>query len=286
MVFDMRIDETVQTAALNLFFGCAPERRAELEAMAEDLQLEFQLHDDNHEDGKFIFDAGAYRYVRFNPRSMRLFWLGAYIAWEGFSATPMQHGQPADLARFRALLDTFEQILAAEDPDAIAWPAGVPQPGAYPGAEADSEAQAAAELATIATGWGLLHETRHARHQQERTAEIPDDHSPEEARAEETSCDAFASTFLTERIGDYAAQHHVAEDKVWQKRQLGIYMGLFTIALVGKDNWQTTATHPALADRLAAAKAVFAGHRSDGADNVAELAFQALGAVWPGAPRF
>lgn len=283
---DMCNDKAVQTAALNLFVGCAPERRAELEAMVEDLQLEFQVHDDNHEDGKFIFDAGAYRYVRFNARSMRLLWLGAYIAWEGYSATPMQHGQPADLSRFEALLDTFEQILDAEDPEAVAWPADVPEPGAYPGKEADSEGQAAAELATIATGWGLLHETRHARHQQEGTATNPDDHSPEEVRAEETSCDAFATTFLTERIGDYAAQHHVAEDKVWQKRQLGIYMGLFTIALVGKDNWHTTATHPALADRLAAAKAVFTGHRSASADNVAELAFQALGAVWSGAPRF
>lgn len=45
--------------------------------------------------------------------------------------------------------------------------------------------------------------------------------------------------------GDYAAQHHVAEDKVWQKLQLGIYSGLFTIAL-----GQTTATQPALADHL------------------------------------
>lgn len=46
--------------------------------MAKDFQLEFQVHDDNHEDGNFIFDASAYRYVRVDPRSMRLFWLGAY----------------------------------------------------------------------------------------------------------------------------------------------------------------------------------------------------------------
>lgn len=283
---DMRNDKAVQTAALNLFVGCAPERRAELEAMVKDLQLEFQVHDDNHEDGKFIFDAGAYRYLRFNPRAMRLFWLGAYIAWEGYRAIQTQHSQPADLSRFKALLDTFEQILDADDTEGVAWPASVPEPGTYPGKEVDIEVRATAELATIAAGWGLLHEIRHARHQQEGTATNSDDHSPEEVRAEEVSCDAFATTFLTERIGDYATQLHVAEDKVWQKRQLGIYMGLFTIALVGKDNWQTTATHPALAERLAAAKAAFAGHRSAAAENAAELAFQALGAVWSGAPRF
>ena len=283
---DMRNDAAVQAAAMNLFVGCAPERRADLEAMVKDLQLEFQVHDDNHPDGKFIFDAGAYRYVRFNPRSMRLFWLGAYIAWEGYSATPMQPGQSADLSRFAALLGTFEAIVDADDPEAIAWPAGVPEPGLYPGKDVDAEGQGAAELASIATGWGMLHEIRHARHQQEGTATNSDDNTPEEVRAEETSCDRFATTFLTEKITDYAAQEGVPPDKVWQKRMLGIYMGLLTIVLVGKGNWQTTDTHPALADRLAAAKAIFAGHRGDPAENVAELAFQALGVLWPGAPTF
>lgn len=100
---DMRNDQVVQAAVMNLFVGCAPERRDELDAMVRELQLQFQVHNDNHADGKFIFDAGAYRYIRFNPRSMRLFWLGAYIAWEGFCAPPMQVGQPADLSRFTAL---------------------------------------------------------------------------------------------------------------------------------------------------------------------------------------
>lgn len=283
---DGRNDGAVQTAVMNLFVGCAPERRNELISMAKDLQLEFQLHEDNHPDGKFIFDAGAYRYVRFNPRSMRLFWLGAYIAWEGFSATPMQPGQTADLSRFGALLDIFEEILDADDPESVAWPSGIPEPGTYPGKDADPEGQAAAELATIATGWGLLHETRHLRHQQEGTATNSDDDSPDDVRAEEASCDAFATAFLTDQIGAYADQTGVAEDQVWRKRQLGIYMGLFTIALVGKDNWQTTSTHPAVADRIEAAKAAFNGHRSAESDELATLAFQALGAVWPGAPAF
>lgn len=283
---DMRNDQVVQAAVMNLFVGCAPERRDELEAMVRELQLEFQVHDDNHADGKFIFDAGAYRYIRFNPRSMRLFWLGAYIAWEGFCATPMQVGQPADLSRFTALLDTFEEILDADDPEAVAWPAGVPQPGVYPSKGVDDQEQAMAELATIATGWGLLHETRHARHQQEGTGADPKYDPPVAVRAEETSCDHFATTFLTERIGDYAALSGDPEDMVWKKRQLGIYMGLYTIALVGRGNWGTTDTHPALAGRLAAAKAAVSAHRSVDAEHVLELAFQALRVAWPGAPAF
>lgn len=280
---DMRHDEIVQKAAMNLLIGCAPERRDELECMAQYLQLNFNLQDDNHPEGKFIFDAGAYRYVRFNHRSMRLFWLGAYIAWEGFCATPMEHGQQADLSRFKNMLDTFEQILDTKNPESVALPDGVPEPGNYPGKDADPQAQAVAELATIATGWGLLHEIRHVQHQQAGTATNADDNTPEEVRAEETDCDAFATEFLTARIADYAAEKGENEDQLRRKRQLGIYMGLFTIALVCKGNWQASQTHPAVADRLAAAKAAFARSHSEG---VAELAHNALRAVWPDAPNF
>ncbi len=63
-------------------------------------------------------------------------------------------------------------------------------------------------------------------------------------------------------------------------------MALFTVALLTKDNWETTDSHPSIADRLGAAKALFGRDRQQGADHVAELAFQALGHVWPGAPSF
>lgn len=61
--------------------------------MVDVLQLEFQARDDNHGDGKFIFNAGADRCVRFNPCSIGRFWLGAYVAREGFSATQVLAGQ-------------------------------------------------------------------------------------------------------------------------------------------------------------------------------------------------
>jgi hypothetical protein len=283
---EMRNDSLVQEAAMNLFLGCAPERRTDLANFWQELDPEFQVHDDNHSDGPFIFDAGCYRYVRFNPRAMRLFWLGAYIGWEGFCATPTQHGVTPDLSRFRDMLDIFLTILDVSDPEAVPLPSGVPEPGAYPGADADPQGQAAAELATIAVGWSLLHEIRHLKHQQYGTSSDPDVDDPVVVRAEETSCDEFATRFLIEQAEVYS--HRSGDDlsKVQQKRQLGVYMALFTIALITKDHWETTGSHPSLADRLAAAKTLFGNDRQPGADHVAALAFQALGQVWPGAPSF
>jgi hypothetical protein len=283
---DMRNDDMVQGAAMTLFLGCAPERQSDLKTLWQNLDPEFQVHDDNHPDGRFIFDAGCYRYVRFNPRVMRLFWLGAYIAWEGFCATPMQRGVAADLSRFRNMLDVFLTILEAGDPERIALPAGVPEPGAFPGVQADPQGQAAAELATIATGWSLLHEVRHLKHQQDGTSSDPDVDDPAVVRAEEASCDEFATTFLMDQVSAYSAQSGDDLFKVRQKRQLGVFMALFTVALLTKDNWETTDSHPSIADRLGAAKALFGSDRQQGADHVAELAFQALGHVWPGAPSF
>lgn len=283
---NIRSDPEVQAAAKSLFLGCAPERQTDLEALWRDLDPEFQVLDDNHPEGPFIFDAGLYRYVRFNPRATRLFWLGAYIAWEGFCATPIQHGQAVDLSRFRAMIDTFLTILASQDPESVSLPVGVLEPGAYPRAEDDPQVRAAAELATIATGWSFLHEVRHIKHQQEGTSSDPRYDHPDIVRAEETSCDAFATAFLIDQAPAYSADAEAELAKVLQKRQLGVYMALFTIALVTKDNWAQTDSHPALADRLDAAKALFGRDRQPMADNVAETAFQALGHVWPGAPIF
>jgi Peptidase U49 len=285
-VCEMRNDEEVQSAAKALFFGCAPERREELSALWGKLKPEFQVHADNHPDGQFIFDAGAYRYVRFNARAMRLFWLGAYIAWEGFCATPNECDTPTDFSRFKSMLDVFLATMSAADPESVDLPVGVPEPGTFPGAAGHPNGQAPAELATVATAWSLLHEVRHLQHQQDGTGTDPDTDDQTAVRGEETSCDQFATEFLMEKVADYAAESGFDEARVLQKRQLGVYMALFTIALLTKDRWGTSDSHPALADRLEAAKACFGSQRQSEADHIAELAFQALGHAWPGAPIF
>jgi hypothetical protein len=279
-----RGDAQVQTAARALFDGCAPERRAELDSLWQQFAPEFQVHEDDHPNGPFLFDAGAYKYVRFNNRAMRLIWLGAFIAWEAFSATPMDQQTAPNWTRLNKMLTVFYDILVATDPDTVSFPSGVPSPGAYLDGEANPQERATAELATIASGWALLHEFCHVQNQQGGTAAAGDDEDG--IRAEELACDAFAAIFLTERIDEYAAANGYPGDKVRCKRQLGIYIGLFNIALLTKGHWGESATHPALRNRIDAVKAIFGPNREPEADHVAELAFQALGCVLPGAPHF
>src|SRR5271170_2121867 len=81
-----RDDNEVQIAVRDLFLGCAPERKPELDAIWQMLAPKFQLTGDIHEGERFILDAGCYRDVRFNHRVVRAFWLAAYIAWEGYRA--------------------------------------------------------------------------------------------------------------------------------------------------------------------------------------------------------
>jgi hypothetical protein len=282
----MRKDGQVQNVAKALLLGCAPERQAELESLWLQLSPEFQLHKDNHPDGQFIFDAGAYRQLRFNGRATRLFWLGAYIAWEGFCATPMDEANLADFSRFRSMLEVFAAILSANDPGSVSFPEGVPQPGASPDGATDPNELAPAELATIATGWSFLHEIRHLQHQQDGTATNPDADGPAAVRGEEMICDEFATLFLIEKVAAYAAESGADEVLVLQKRQLGVYMALFTMALLTKDRWGTSDSHPSLKDRLEAAKVTIGAKRHPTTDHIAELAFQALGHAWSSAPTF
>jgi hypothetical protein len=42
----------------------------------------FQLTHDTHDGERFMMKAGMDRYVRFNHRVVRAFWIAAFAAWE------------------------------------------------------------------------------------------------------------------------------------------------------------------------------------------------------------
>jgi hypothetical protein len=274
----------VQCAARLLFEGCAPEQVFKLSELWDQFLPEFQLHEDNHPDGPFLFDAGAYKYIRFNNRAMRLYWLGAFIAWEAFVATPADMQTAPDWTRLKAMISVFDDIATAFDPNTVPYPDGVPTPGMYLDGNAHPEERAAAELATIASGWAMLHEFCHVQKQQNGCAADPD--NEDEIRQEELICDAFAATFLTEHVKAYAALSGYSTDKIVRKRQLAIFIGLFNIALLTKANWGHTTTHPSLKARIDAIKRLFEPNCDAEAEHVASLAFQALGCLMPGAPSF
>lgn len=76
----LRDDDSIQVAARNVLMGAAPERNADLDNMWGELDARFQLAPDFHEGDRVIMDAGAYRYVRFNHRVMRAFWIAGFAA--------------------------------------------------------------------------------------------------------------------------------------------------------------------------------------------------------------
>lgn len=164
----MRNDAEVQNAVQYLFEGVAPERNNELTILWRQYTPRFNILTDAGPDGLFVLDAGAYRDVRFNHRAMRAFWLASFIAWEGYRAVAegYENGD-IDLECFRNMIKTFDQILSENEPESVPLPDGVPEPGVYPDRDASPQARAASELATFATGWALLHEVRHLKHQQD-----------------------------------------------------------------------------------------------------------------------
>lgn len=281
----LRQDDAVQTAALNLFHGCAPERKAELEELWKLLDPKFQIVRDLHEGERIILDAGAYRYVRFNHRAVRAFWLSAFAAWEGYRvvAESTDLGN-VDLQRLSVLISAFERVLTSDQPDIESLPEGIPEPGIYPDKAVASQARAVAELATIATGWALLHEVRHIQHQQHGTGADPHGDDQAAFHKEEMSCDFFATAFLLDRIQDYSDNTSSDVKAVRRKRELGIYFALFTLVLLARPKWTSTRTHPSVQDRLDAVMAQLGHERDEIAEAIAHTAFAALRSLCPGAP--
>ncbi len=278
----MRNDQPVQDAARYLFEGVAPERKDELKALWDRYSPRFNMLDDLGREGRFVLDAGLYREVRFNHRAVRVFWVASFAAWEGYRAVAQSVAEGRlDLTRFKALVDCVRDILAADDPEAVPLPRGIPQPGALLDARLNPQLRAAAELAHFAAGWPLLHEIRHLQHQQEGTGAGAE--ADRAARhAEELSCDAFATEFLLARVADYAREHQEDAGLVLQKRKIGVYFSFFAMTLVAKDRWGLSETHPALQDRIDAVMKISAPSLL--AEAIGHLAFVALRLLWPEAP--
>jgi hypothetical protein len=265
-----------------LLDGIAPERKAELRQLWESYRPQFRLASDDR-PGELVLEGGPFGLIRFNHRTMRLFWLGSYIAWEGYTAAHSAiMGSSTGLRRFIELINTFNQILAHENPAAVPLPNGIPEPGSFPSI-GNAEERAPAEIAVFCAGWALLHEFRHIKHREDGTA-APPSAASDVVHAEEYSCDEYATKFMLEHVPDYAGARSQPEETVRLKRQLGIYFALFTIALLTRDRWNETASHPALQERVRVVRGCMGSDAPTFADAIAFAAFLALRQVFPNAP--
>lgn len=282
---ELRTDQDVQIAARFLFDGCAPERRQDIDALWASFRPSFQFAPDIYQGQRFILDAGAYRYIRFNHRVLRAFWLAAFVAWEGseaVNAALQTSNNPcaANFTRFHLLIEAFRSTLASDDPSLEPLPEGVPEPGTYPGADRPTS-QAPTELATLAAGWAFLHEARHMKHQQEGTG-APQDGTSQQFHEEEFSCDEFAAHFLIDQHAKYAQDASVDVAAVLKKRCLGLCVAMFALVLMSEDNWEASDTHPSVQSRLDRIRAFLGADAEDSAMIIG--AFMALRCIWPDVP--
>ncbi|XOY31283.1 phage exclusion protein Lit family protein [Proteus cibi] len=322
-------DNNVQDAIRNMFSGSIPERKKEIDDFWSKYSMNFQIHSDNHTDGKYIFDAGMFKFIRFNHRVLRIFWIGSFAAMAGYIAINESLSKKLDefnkkkdallgkyynaevlsfpdklalntlqnkLAReisdhsttnfilFDELIQCFEHstedILSDERP----LPKGIPEPGALPNRENDTINRATAEVAIIAAAWAFLHEVRHILHQQEGTSYNPNDFTEEEAHAEELSCDEFATKFIIDNIDEYCKQSGYDPNLVRKKRQIAIYIALFSLALLTKDNWESSKTHPSLKERMDRVQAILKNPIDPDVETIVASMFTALRNTWPKVP--
>jgi hypothetical protein len=278
----IRNDDDVKNAVHNALLGSAPERKAELDKLWNMLEPRFELTDDTHEGERFVMEAGMYRYVRFNHRVVRAFWIAAFAAWEAYRAVAEAADLDAvNLSCLQELIKAFDLVLSSPVPELEPLPAGLPEPGHF---DQEPTLRAPGEIAVIAIAFPLLHEVRHLQHQQEGDAADLCEQDRTRRHEEELSCDAFATQFLLERLEDYARGENVSATSVRRKRELGIYFAFFAMTLTAQPNWGASASHPALQTRINAVRTLMGGKRDEVAEAIATMAFAALHTLMVGAP--
>jgi len=229
-----------------------------------------------------MLEAGAYVLIRFNHKILRLFWLAAYIAWEGYRVIHNWTLDPSDLnlARFNSMLDRFYEILESHDASLEKMPPDIPEPGQYPTRD-QPEILLPAELATVCAGWAMLHEMKHLKDQQDGGAASADA-APSVFHSEELSCDEFATNFILARSEEFARGEKVSPLSVRTKRELGILFAVFAITLIAKDRWAASERHPAVQTRIDAI--LNSMNEAEGSVPVA-IAYAAYVAFWKTMPN-
>ena len=273
----------MQEVARDMFMGIAPERRDDLDRLWRTHLPKFRLLAETAGQNRFVMqtwiDSGV---VEFSGQAQRAFWLGVFAAWEGYSrVSEFATTGKASFARLAQMHEAFGRILHSNDPWAIEMPEGVPEPERF--GDLVGEDKLIGDLAVFAIGWALLHEIGHLQHPREGTV-LGEPRSTDDRHNEEFSCDAFATNFLLQRVGEFADAESQDAAKVRSKREMGIYAALFVLTLLGPGVWPESESHPTLQKRIDAVVEIIGGSGSSMSGAVALGAFSALKHIWPRAP--
>jgi hypothetical protein len=241
----------------SLWDGVVPERADELRALLDQHTAQFRALEDH---SGFILQAGAYGAIQYTDRSLRLLWLFGYggmislHCYSSFVVILRDNGHDLCLSdidtisgqleanqRFCWLMQAIEELKASLGEADFAWPETIPDP--LHGRPVDTEEALVFDLTCVAATYMILHELKHVIFHSEGNA-------PEDPWEEEHACDAFAQEMILGKTEIYSQQSRFPEEKVREKRAMGIVLALMFFLFVTPQRFICgSETHPSIHER-------------------------------------
>ncbi|MCA0422865.1 MAG: peptidase U49, Lit peptidase [Proteobacteria bacterium] len=212
-----------------LMKGATPERSDEIDTLWVKYHPKVVVADDGP---GITLDATKER-IKFNPKTMEVFWLIGFSGWRaiecysphvvlsapcGKTLTDL-FDDDSDLPEverdYKEKLAAARRLIAELDAGAAPWPEDLPRPSSDRNAIAGPQYQAAFDLTSLAVAFTFLHEFRHVMLDF-------DDQRPKDRKEEELQADVWAREFMTVKLGDYAKAHGHNYQEVLSKRSMGL----------------------------------------------------------------
>lgn len=212
-----------------LMKGATPERSDEIDALWVKYHPKVVVVDDGP---GITLDATKDR-IKFNTRTMDVFWLIGFSGWgaiEGYSPHVVLSepcgktltelfNDDSDLPEveraYKERLATARRLIEERDVDLTSWPDDLPLPSSDREAFNTTQHKAAFDLTVLATAFTFFHEFRHVMLDF-------DGKRPKDRKEEELQADVWAREFMTAKLADYAEVHGHNYHEVLRKRSMGL----------------------------------------------------------------
>jgi hypothetical protein len=222
-----------------LMKGATPERSDEIDALWVKYHPKVVVADDGP---GITLDATKDR-IKFNPKTMDVFWLIGFSGWRAIECySPLVvlselFGKPltdlfdddSDLPEvernYKERLAAALRLIDERDVNAAPWPHDLPRPSSDRNVIADPQYQAAFDLTSLAVAFTFLHEFRHVMLDF-------DDQRPKDRKEEELQADVWAREFMTVKLGDYATAHGHNYHEVLSKRSMGLALAALILHVI------------------------------------------------------
>jgi hypothetical protein len=211
---------------LSIMIGAAPEREDEIRRLWSKYDPRVRITND-----KTCSISASRRGLSIDIRTPEVYWLISFAAWEAIELygalvtySVMSGVRIADVLRhdsnlpqmeldYRARLRAAIQYRDARDINLVCWPPDIPRPSGDRYAIEGAQYSASFDLACSALGFILFHEFYHI-------VLIHENQCPPDRREEEMHCDAWARSFLTARIEEYANSRRLDYSQVLERRSM------------------------------------------------------------------